>query len=133
MAVCYLGIGSNIGNRRKNIRLAVKKIKTLKNTQVLEFSDIIETEPVGGPAGQGKFLNAALKIHTRIPPRVLLKRLKSIEKLLGRKKSVRFGARPIDLDILLYADKVMHKNNLVIPHPRMFEREFVMKPLLQII
>ena len=133
MTTCYLGIGSNLGNRRKNIRLAIEKINALKETRVVKPSRIIETEPVGGPAGQGKFLNAALKIRTKLPPLILLKKLKTIEKELGRKKTVRNGPRTIDLDILFYGDKIINKKNLVIPHPRIFEREFVIKPLSEIV
>lgn len=87
---------------------------------------------MGDPA-QGKFLNAAIKIRTSLRPQLLLAALKKIEKDLGRKKTVRWGPRKIDLDILLYANKVIKRENLVIPHPRMFAREFVLKPLREII
>ena len=134
MLTCYLGIGSNLGDRLKNIKSAISKLNSLKNTKVIKVSKIIETEPVGGPIDQGKFLNAALKIKTRLTPLNLLKNLQKIEKQLGRKKTdVRYGPRPIDLDILFYADKIIHSKNLTIPHPRLFEREFVIKPLLEII
>lgn len=133
MAICYLGIGSNLGNRRKYIRAAVKKISALKETKVIKLSVVIETKPSGGPAGQGKFLNAALKIKTDLPPLTLLKQLKHIEKTLGRKKTLRWGPRIIDLDILFYGDKIINRKNLQIPHPRIFEREFVIKPLLQVL
>ena len=133
MVTCYLGIGSNLGDRLKTIKSAVKKINTLKDTKVIKLSKIIETHPVGGPVGQPKFLNAALKISTVLPPRILLKELKNIEKNLGRKKSVRFGPRTIDLDILFYGNEIINSSNLKIPHPRIFERDFVIKPLLEII
>ena len=133
MVTCYLGIGSNLGNRRKNIKLAIQKISALKDTEVIKSSRMIETEPVGGPVGQGKFLNAALKIRTSLSPLILLKKLKSIEKQLGREKTVRNGPRAIDLDILFYGDRIINSKNLTIPHPRVFEREFVIKPLLEII
>jgi len=133
MVVCYLGIGSNVGDRRKNIRLALRKINQLKRTKVIKVSEIMETEPVGGPTGQGKFLNAAVKIKTNFPPLILLKELKKIEKEIGREKTVRYGPRTIDLDILFYGDKIINRENLKIPHPRMFEREFVIRPLSEII
>lgn len=133
MVVCYLGVGSNLGDRRKNIRLAIKKINNLKTTKVIKSSRIIETRPMGGPSGQGNFLNAALKIRTGLSPSLLLKELKSIEKKLGRRKTVRYGPRTIDLDILFYADKIIKRNGLEIPHPRIFEREFVLRPLLEVI
>jgi 2-amino-4-hydroxy-6-hydroxymethyldihydropteridine diphosphokinase len=96
-------------------------------------SKIIETKPIGGPKGQGKFLNAALKIKTNTSPLVLLKGLKSIEKELGRVKTVRYGPRVIDLDILFYGNRIINRKDLKVPHPKIFEREFVIKPLLEII
>jgi 2-amino-4-hydroxy-6-hydroxymethyldihydropteridine diphosphokinase len=133
MSICYLGVGSNLGNRRKNIKAAIGKIKKLPRTRLLRASRIIQTDPVGGPTGQPKFLNAALKIQTRIPPRTLLAEIKKIEKELGRTKTVKNGPRAIDLDILLYGSKIIRTRKLVIPHPRMFERAFVLKPLSEII
>jgi len=133
MVTCYLGIGSNLGDRKKNITLALKEIRALKKTKVIKISRIIETEPVGGPPGQGNFLNAALKITTDIPPVSLLRKLKIIEKRLGRTKTLRHGPRTIDLDILFYGDRIINRKDLMIPHPRLFEREFVMKPLSEII
>lgn len=133
MIVCYLGVGSNLGNRLGNIRKAVKKINSLKNTKVLKSSKIIPTKPLGGPRRQPEFLNAVLKIRTGMSAPLLLEKLKAIEKELGRKKSVRFGPRAIDLDILLYGDRVIERKNLVVPHPRIFERDFVLRPLLEII
>jgi len=133
MTICYLGIGSNVGNRLKNIILAIKKINTLKGTRIIKVSKIIETRPIGGPQGQGKFLNAALKIKTNRSPLMLLKSLKIIEKELGRKKTVRYGPRVIDLDILFYGNKIINRKELRVPHPKIFEREFVIKPLLEII
>jgi len=133
MVICYLGIGSNLGNRRKNIESAVKTINSLKKTKALKLSRIIETNAVGGPRYQPKFLNAALKISTGLSPLVLLKNLKQIELELGRIKTVRWGPRIIDLDILFYGDKVVNTEELKIPHPRVFERSFVLKPLSEII
>jgi len=133
MAVCYLGIGSNLGNRRQNILEALQKIRALKDTRIIRVSRIIRTDPQGGPAKQGKFLNTALKITTKIPPLRLLRALKKIEKELGRVKTVRWGPRSIDLDILFYGDKIINHKDLTVPHPRLFERDFVIKPLLEII
>ncbi|MFA7652215.1 MAG: 2-amino-4-hydroxy-6-hydroxymethyldihydropteridine diphosphokinase [Candidatus Omnitrophota bacterium] len=133
MEICYLGVGSNLGNRRLSIKQAVSRINLLENTRVLKKSAFIQTAPVGGPAGQPKFLNAALKIRTGLAPLRLLKELKIIEKGLGRTKGVRNAPRTIDLDILLYGDRVVRTEKLVIPHPRMFVRDFVIKPLSEII
>lgn len=134
MEICYLGIGSNLGDRRKNIKLAIQKINAGKDTKVIKISKIMESVPLGGPAGQGKFLNAALKIKTNLTPIRLLKKLKRVEKDLGRKKNhIRYGPRTIDLDILFYGNEIIKRKDLEIPHPRIFEREFVIKPLLEII
>ncbi len=133
MVICYLGIGSNLGNRRENIIQALKKIKALKDTKIIKLSKIIQTSAQGGAANQAKFLNAALKIQTGISPLKLLQSLKRIEKELGRAETVRWGPRTIDLDILFYGDRIINRKDLVIPHPRIFEREFVVRPLLEII
>ena len=133
MYTCYIGVGANLGNRRKNIKLAIKKITALKKTKVIKVSKLIKSDPVGGPPGQGKYLNGAVKIKTELLPGTLLKELKKIEHELGRVKTVRNGPRVIDLDILLYADKMINTKKLVIPHPRMFFRDFVIKPLLEVL
>jgi 2-amino-4-hydroxy-6-hydroxymethyldihydropteridine diphosphokinase len=133
MVECFLGIGSNLGDRRKQIKAALEKINALEETKIIKLSGIIESKPQGGPAGQGKFLNAAIKIRTKLSPQVLLKQLKIIEKESGRRKTLRNGARTIDLDILFYGDRTVETKNLKIPHPRIFEREFVLKPLMEII
>ena len=134
MTVCYLGIGSNLGNKGLNIRTALKKIKELKDTKVLKVSKSIKTKPVGGSCGQPEYLNACLKIDTMLTPHTLLKKLQDIEIQLGRpRKHLRFGARTIDLDILFFGNSVVNTKRLTIPHPRVFEREFVLKPLGEIL
>ena len=133
MAICYLGVGSNLGDRRKNIKLAVKKISALEDTRIIKESRLFDFMPVGGPAGQRNYLNAALKIQTKISPINLLKKLKKIENELGRVPAARFGPRIIDLDILLYGDRFMKNRRLTIPHPRMFNRDFVIKPLKEVL
>lgn len=130
MAIIYLGLGSNLGNRKDNIRKAVLYLKA-HDIKIRKLSTIIETEPVGGPK-QRKFFNAVLKGETKLLPEHLLKILKSIEKTMGRKKTVTNGPRPIDIDILLYGKRCIKKRNLIIPHPRMFERDFVIRPLKEI-
>ncbi len=132
MVVCFLGVGSNSGNRRKNIEKTLDYLAKTKGIRIEKISRIYETKPLGGPI-QGKFLNAALKIKTSLTPVPLLKTLKKIEKALGRRKGVRFGPRPIDLDILLYANKAIKTKGLIIPHPEMFRREFVLMPLRDVL
>jgi 2-amino-4-hydroxy-6-hydroxymethyldihydropteridine diphosphokinase len=133
MLTCYLGVGSNLGDRLKNIKLSIQKIDALKETKVIKVSRIIETKPLGGPRHQPKFLNACLRIQTSLSPKILLKKLKIIENEIGRRKTVRFGPRIIDLDILLYGDKSVRTKLLRIPHPRLFERSFVVEPLTEVL
>lgn len=128
---CYIGIGSNLGDRRKYIESAIQRLKETKGIEVRKVSSIYETDPVGGPI-QGKYLNGAIEIETELGPRELLARLLNIETLLGRKRTVKNGPRTIDLDILLFGDKKIDEPGLEIPHPRMAGREFVMKPLKEI-
>ena len=130
MATVYLGIGSNLGNRRENVEKA-NGLLTKNNIEILKSSLLIETNPVGGPP-QGKFLNGVLKVKTNLEPWQLLKALKSIESSLGRTKTVVNGPRTIDLDILLYDDIQLKTPDLTIPHPCMLERHFVMTPLKEI-
>jgi 2-amino-4-hydroxy-6-hydroxymethyldihydropteridine diphosphokinase len=132
-AVCYLGIGSNLGDRRKYVKSAVKLIAQLKGTEIIKISRFINTEPIGCPPGAPEFLNGAIKIKTSLGPVSLLSELKKIERALGRTAGPRNSARTIDIDILLYADKILRTKKLIIPHPRMFERDFVLKPLSEII
>lgn len=133
MNICYLSIGSNLGGRRENIKTAIEEINLLKNTKVIKASKLIQSKPQGGPLNQNDFLNGALKINTELSPAVLLKQLKKIERGLGRKRTVCNGPRIIDLDILLYGNKIIDTKRLIIPHPRMFERDFVLNPLAEII
>jgi 2-amino-4-hydroxy-6-hydroxymethyldihydropteridine diphosphokinase len=132
MPICYLAIGSNLGDRRKNIKLAIKKLRQLKDTRVLKVSRIMQSKPVGGPP-QKDFLNGALKMKTKLSALRLLKAVKQIERELGRRKTIKNGPRTIDLDILLYGYGSINRRELKVPHLRMFEREFVMKPLLEVI
>jgi 2-amino-4-hydroxy-6-hydroxymethyldihydropteridine diphosphokinase len=108
-------------------------IKALKDTKIIKVSKIAESLPCGGPAGQRNYLNAVLSMCTNFSPLNLLKNLKKIEKVLGRIPGVRFGPRVIDLDILLYGDKSIHNRILTVPHPRMFKRDFVIKPLIEVL
>lgn len=133
MAIAYLGIGSNLGDRQANIDKALALLGEHEEIKVLKVSSSIETEPVGGPP-QGRFLNAAAKIETDLLPLGLLTQLKIVERRLGRSKGGPSNApRPIDLDILFYDDVVIVEGkNLTIPHPRVAERFFVLKPLVEI-
>jgi 2-amino-4-hydroxy-6-hydroxymethyldihydropteridine diphosphokinase len=130
LSIVFLGLGSNIGRRKENLLEAMDRLRG-EGIGILSKARPIETEPVGG-VPQGKFLNTVIKVETDLDPESLLRLVKSIERRMGRKKDVRFGPRIIDIDILLFDDVQMETKNLTIPHPRMFEREFVMKPLKEI-
>ena len=130
MATVYLGLGSNLGKREDNIQRAIEALKGL-GLDIKKCSSLVETEPMGGPP-QGKFLNLVLKGNVDIPPENLLSHLQTIEKNLGRIKTVVNGPRTIDIDILLYDQLEMNTPQLTIPHPRMLDRNFVMEPLEEI-
>jgi 2-amino-4-hydroxy-6-hydroxymethyldihydropteridine diphosphokinase len=127
MALVYLGLGSNIGDRLKNIEQAISLLASKMTVE--HASTVIETDPIGGPP-QEKYLNAVLKVTTASSPHELLVTTQEIERLMGRQRtSIKNAPRIIDIDILLYGDQRIHDKDLTIPHPRMLMREFVMKPL----
>jgi len=128
----YIGLGSNLGDRRRNLEAALDALRAHPQIAVTAVSSFLETEPVGGPPGQGKFLNAAAKIETDLSPEALLEELKRVERALGRKPGPRWGPREIDLDILLCGNTILDTEALTIPHPRMRERRFVLEPLAEI-
>ena len=126
-----LGLGSNLGDRREFIERAARLIDEIEGVELKSISSLIETEPVGGPP-QGRYLNGAAELETALEPRDLLSRLQEVETELGRVRKVLNGPRNIDLDILLFGDLVVEVGNLVLPHPRMCERAFVLEPLNEI-
>ena len=132
MVKCYIGVGSNIGDRRKNIFSAIGLINLIDDINIKQCSRIYETKP-WGYKDQRDFFNAVLEIETRLSPEKLLSELKKIEKKMDRKKCVRWGPRAIDLDILFYGMRIISgKQNLRIPHNELQNREFVLRPLVEI-
>ncbi len=131
MVYVYIGLGSNMGERARNLRSAYGHITAVPGIQPVRFSRFYETVPVGGPP-QPLFLNAALGIRTNIPPHQLLERFQHIETLMGRVRTERWGPRNIDIDVLLYGDEVVNDEHLKIPHPLMHTRLFVLEPLVEI-
>lgn len=129
---CYIGIGSNLGDRRINIDNAIQRLRDTQGIEVKRISKIHETEPVGGPP-QPKYLNGVIEIDTELRSRQLLLALQEIENQLGRAKAVKNGPRTIDLDILTYGDERIDEPDLKIPHPRMQERAFVQIPLKELL
>ena len=131
MAIVYLGLGSNLGNREANLRAALRGLWRMGRVEAV--SSLYESEPVGGPA-QPPFYNAACRWETGLEPRPLLRFLQGLEHELGRRPGgEQWAPRPIDLDILLYGDRVMDEEGLVIPHPRLAERPFVLAPLADVV
>lgn len=129
---CYIGVGSNLGDRQGNIEAAIQRLREAGGIEVTKVSSIYETEPVGGPQ-QPKYLNGVIAINTELEPRQLLLALQKIENQLGKQRSVKNGPRTIDLDILMYGEEEIDEPDLKIPHQRMHEREFVLKPLRDIV
>lgn len=127
----YIAMGSNLGNRIQNCKQALEKIRTHPHLKITKISPWIETEPLGYK-NQNKFINGAIKIETPLPPQKLLKTLLDIEKELGRTRSLKWGPRIIDLDILLYDDVSLNMPNLIIPHPEMKRRGFIKTLLLKL-
>lgn len=128
-----IALGSNLGDRAATIRDALAKIAEIPGVRVLASSTPVETAPFG-PVAQGPFLNAACVIETSQPARALLQSLHLIEHQFGRDRSqeVRWGPRTLDLDLLLYGGEIIHEPGLVVPHPGLHERLFVLEPLASI-
>ena len=131
MATVYLGLGSNLGDREKNISSAIEQLKNNKDIKVLKEASVIETEPEGD-VHQNKFLNTAVKIETGLAPLPLLDLCLSIEDQLGRARRTKWGPRTIDIDILFYAALITTEKELLIPHPHLHSRKFVLRSLLEI-
>ena len=137
MGGIFLGLGSNLGDRQKYLDDAMRFLEE-RGVKILKKSSVYETDPVGMPEhidqlnGQPKFLNMAVEVLTDLSPEELLRICLDIENKLGRVRKKRWESRVIDIDVLLYQDRKIQTDFLTIPHPRMHEREFVMKPLEEI-
>ena len=120
----FLGLGSNIGDRRRHLQLAVALLP-----DVVAVSPVYESQPVGGPEGQGPYLNAVVELATERTPRQLLELATTLEDRAGRVRTARDGPRTLDVDVLLVGDETVDEPDLVVPHPRMWRRRFVLAPL----
>lgn len=129
MATVYLSLGSNLGNRALSIYAALRRLG--QGIALEEISSLYETEPVG-LKDQPWFLNLVCRCETELSPEALLDLAKEVEQRLGRKETIRFGPRTIDIDILLYDDLLLNTPHLQIPHPRLHERAFVLVPLAEL-
>src|SRR6516165_6138462 len=132
----YIALGSNLGDRRALLDEAIARMRLQPGIEVISVSSHHETEPVGGPAGQGKYLNAVAHLRTTLTALPLLHALQAVETQLGRVRAERFGPRTIDLDLLLYGLEIVDIHepgcDLIVPHPRMHERLFVLAPLAEV-
>jgi 2-amino-4-hydroxy-6-hydroxymethyldihydropteridine diphosphokinase len=132
MRLGYLGLGSNVGDRRANLQAAVEDL-WVHRAPVLASSSVYETEPVGEVVDQRDFYNACLRIETELEPEALLDACKAVERALGREPGgVRHGPRPIDVDVLLLGDVEHRSERLTVPHPQVAARRFVLVPLLEL-
>jgi 2-amino-4-hydroxy-6-hydroxymethyldihydropteridine diphosphokinase len=133
MTTVYIGLGSNLGDRQQHLETAKRSLDALPETRLLRTSEAHETDPVG-QEDQGAFLNAVAELDTRLGPWMLLEQLRRIERESGRQRhtETRWGPRTLDLDLLLYGDRVIDHAGLTVPHPRMMERRFVLGPLVEL-
>ena len=127
----YIGFGSNIGDRQSFIKQALHFLSDTNGIKINKISSLYETEPVGN-VEQGKFLNGVVSIETHHSPQTLLNILKTIEFNVGRQHRMHWGPREIDMDLLIYGDLCLHTPELIIPHPEMHLRRFVLVPLAEI-
>lgn len=130
MAICYLHLGSNKGNRIKHLSLSIYFVEKLVG-KVINMSSIYNSKAWGNTK-QADFLNQAISVETKLSPYNLLDKIQFIEKKLGRKRIIKWGPRKIDIDILFYDQLVMQKDRLEIPHPHIERRNFVLKPMVEI-
>jgi 2-amino-4-hydroxy-6-hydroxymethyldihydropteridine diphosphokinase len=126
MHTVFIALGSNIGDRKENLQVAIDSLQP--EVQLLQCSPVYETPP-WGYLDQPKFLNQVIKAETNLTPTDLLKYLKAIESQVGRLETFRYGPRLIDLDLLFYDEEIIDLPPLIVPHPRMEKRAFVLKPL----
>lgn len=129
--VCYIGIGSNLGDSQQHVREAVAALDSLVGTQLSNVSSLYLSDPLG-PADQPRYVNAVAEISTELSPIELLDALQNIEKSHGRERGRRWGARTLDLDVLLYGDLELQSDRLSVPHSGIASRSFVLLPLVEI-
>jgi 2-amino-4-hydroxy-6-hydroxymethyldihydropteridine diphosphokinase len=132
MPRCLVALGSNLGDRQGTMARAVELLRAHRAVSSLAASGLRETAPIGGPIGQGPFLNAAVAFDTSLSPEQLHAALREIEAALGRHRGGRWAARTLDLDLLLYNDAVIDSPELAVPHPRMAFRRFVLEPAAEV-
>jgi 2-amino-4-hydroxy-6-hydroxymethyldihydropteridine diphosphokinase len=131
MTVAYVGLGANVGEPRRQLESAITELQGLSDSRVTAVSGIYRSAPLGF-VDQPDFLNAVVQLDTELPPQALLARLREIEDRHGRERPFANAPRTLDLDLLLCGDRVVNSPGLVLPHPRLHERAFVLRPLLDL-
>ncbi|MDP1573358.1 MAG: 2-amino-4-hydroxy-6-hydroxymethyldihydropteridine diphosphokinase [Coxiellaceae bacterium] len=131
MTTAYIALGSNLNNPREQLCLAISYIGVIPKTVIIAQSSLHETKPVG-PQDQPDFMNQVIAVETELTPHELLYALQAIENKMGRIRTLRWGPRIIDCDILLFGNESINTDDLIIPHPEMQYRDFVLKPLSEI-
>ncbi|MEO9176784.1 MAG: 2-amino-4-hydroxy-6-hydroxymethyldihydropteridine diphosphokinase [Gaiellales bacterium] len=131
-ATAYIGLGANLGDPRAQLAAAVAELAHMPGVELRAVSSVYASDPVGPVSDQPAFLNAVAKVKTTFPPAALLAALHAIEDALGRERTIRFGPRTADLDLLLFDDLVSRDPALLLPHPRLAERRFVLEPLAEL-
>lgn len=131
VARAFIGLGANLGEAELALKSAVSGLRQLQHTRLTALSSLYRSAPLG-PAGQPDYLNAVACLETSLTPHVLLTAVQALENAHGRTREVRWGARTLDLDVLLYGHDVIHTPDLVVPHPELKNRNFVVIPLLEL-
>ncbi len=127
--IAYIAIGSNLGDRARYCYQAIGQLSAHVQISINKISPLIETAPVGGPIGAPPFLNGAIEVETSLGSHALMNELMTIESRIGRKRHEKWEPRIIDLDLLLFGDKIISSDDLIVPHPMMHQRRFVLEPL----
>lgn len=125
-------MGANRGDTERAVQEALQRVTSRPGTSLLQDSSLLRTAPIGGPEGQGEFVNAAALVHTDLSAGEMLRWLLEVEAEMGRRRVTRWGPREIDLDLLLYEDQVVAAEGLIVPHPRMAFRRFVLEPAAEV-
>lgn len=128
----WIALGANLGDAERTIEHAIHALSQQAHCRLAARSSLYRTAPIGCPPGQPDFINAVVELETSLGPHLLLETLLALEKRFGRERGERNAARTLDLDLLMYGDQVIDRHGLQIPHPRMHERAFVLRPLQEI-
>ncbi|MCX7120249.1 MAG: 2-amino-4-hydroxy-6-hydroxymethyldihydropteridine diphosphokinase [Gammaproteobacteria bacterium] len=132
MTISYIALGSNLNNPKKQLKIALQLISGIPKTNITAQSSVHETKPLG-PQNQPDFMNQVIAVETQLTPHELLYALQAIENVMGRVRTIHWGPRIIDCDILRFGDEVINTSDLIIPHPEMHHRDFVLIPLAEIL